>query len=235
LCARLLKNRLPYEDLSALAVSLRTEQCGWLHRFIECQGLAALAKVLSDLNSHYGLPIKIEDLDREQEIIKCMKTATRQNEGVQDVLRHNFILTAITSSLVSPRTLTRRITADILSWFCQQPSNKGHELVLSSMETVRQVKGDERIFDVWLWRIEKTFDEFNSNDPHDEISGPSLREYCIANMTLINALIERGLDSQLRMHIRSQLQASGLARVLNKLRTIDHENLRKLVQIYKSQ
>jgi|SRR5262245_15474785 len=68
---RIIDGSITIKEFGSLNVSLRTQQIGWVKRFLEIQGMVALVKVLGNLSSK---GIKNEsDVVKEFEIIKCLK------------------------------------------------------------------------------------------------------------------------------------------------------------------
>jgi cytokinesis protein len=93
---RIVDGSISLKELGSLAVSLRTQPIGWVKRFLETQGMVALIKVLSNLNSK---GIKNEnDVTHEYEIVKCLKTLL--NNQVQSP--HFGITTNPSSALTQP-------------------------------------------------------------------------------------------------------------------------------------
>jgi cytokinesis protein len=68
---RIIDGSITIKEFGSLSVSLRTQQIGWVKRFLEIQGMVALVKVLGNLSSK---GVKNEsDVVKEFEIIKCLK------------------------------------------------------------------------------------------------------------------------------------------------------------------
>src|SRR5271169_4468217 len=69
---KIVDGSITMKELGSLSVSLRTQPIGWVKRFLDTQGMVALVKVLSGLSAK---GIKNEsDVQREYEIVKCLKT-----------------------------------------------------------------------------------------------------------------------------------------------------------------
>ena len=69
---KIVDGSISMKELGSLSVSLRTQPIGWVKRFLEMQGMVALVKVLSALNTK-GIRNE-SDVSREFEIVKCLKT-----------------------------------------------------------------------------------------------------------------------------------------------------------------
>jgi cytokinesis protein len=69
---RIVDGTISIKELGSLSVSLRTQPIGWVKRFLECQGMVVLVKVLGGLSAK-GIKTEV-DVTREYEIVKCLKT-----------------------------------------------------------------------------------------------------------------------------------------------------------------
>ena len=69
---RIVDGTISIKELGSLSVSLRTQPIGWVKRFLECQGMVVLVKVLGGLSAK-GIKNEV-DVTREYEIVKCLKT-----------------------------------------------------------------------------------------------------------------------------------------------------------------
>ncbi|CRK40952.1 hypothetical protein BN1708_016844, partial [Verticillium longisporum] len=113
---RVMDNSLDTKGLGSLEVNLRTQQIGWVKRFIECQGQVAMTNVLLKINRKTALGPAAPDqkgpdrnLDREYEIIKCLKALMNNKFGADDALAHQQVVISLATSLISPRLMTRKL------------------------------------------------------------------------------------------------------------------------------
>lgn len=59
-----------------------------------------------------------------------------------------------------------------------------------------------------------------------------LMEYCLSTMLLINKIVEYGLDFRVRIHLRAQLQAAGIERLMAQFRDLSYDNLTRQCDSY---
>lgn len=112
----------------------------------------------------------------------------------------------------------------------------GHTIVMQGFEALRQHRKDFGIFDSWLKNFEHTLDgtrrvgRSNSIDDYHKVNvyvppDSHLVEYCISNVSLINALAYIPTEVTDRVYLRSQFKSSGLDRIFNKLEKLDDQQL----------
>ncbi len=91
---KVMENNLDTKGLGSFEVNLRTQQIGWVKRFIECQGQIALTNVLMKINRKTALgPAQDQgkgdkNLDREYDIVKCLKALMNNKFGADNALAH---------------------------------------------------------------------------------------------------------------------------------------------------
>ncbi|MBE3046376.1 hypothetical protein IMZ48_28355, partial [Candidatus Bathyarchaeota archaeon] len=91
---RLMEDKMDQKSMGSLEVNLRTQQIGWVKRFIECQGQVALTTLLLKLYRKSTGPASPEPtradkvLDREYDIAKCIKAVMNNKFGADDALAH---------------------------------------------------------------------------------------------------------------------------------------------------
>ena len=91
---RILDNSITSKQLQSLSVSLRTQPISWVKAFIEAQGQVALTSVLIKINRRQAsgpMPVNTaastdKDLDREYDIVKCLKALMNNKYGADDAL-----------------------------------------------------------------------------------------------------------------------------------------------------
>jgi len=99
---KLMDNSITAKHLGNLWVSLRTEQVYWVQDFIEAQGQVALATVLSHINQRSNQPWNDELLEREYDLVKCLKALLNFKNGADTALKNSTCFTALVHSLISP-------------------------------------------------------------------------------------------------------------------------------------
>jgi cytokinesis protein len=142
-------------------------------------------------------------------------------------MEHPATVFTLTSSIVSPHLPTRKVVAEILTFLCHWDHPNGHTAVLSAMDQLKNALGELGRFDAWMRLLEVTID---GRGRMGSLVGASeevrkggmgidslLMEYALANLFLINALANEHEDLKIRVHVRSQLKACGLHRIMQKM------------------
>ncbi|KAK6529624.1 hypothetical protein TWF281_008790 [Arthrobotrys megalospora] len=226
------------QQLQSLAVSLRTQPLLWVKDFLEAQGQVALTEVLSRINHD-----KKVDLDKEYDLVKCLKSLMNNKYGADDALRHQSCILAVTASLISPRLPTRKLVSEVLTFLCHWDKPNGHTRVLQAMDQIKASKPAEMgRFDEWMRIVEVTIDgrgkmgsmvgaseEYRSGGVGME---NLLMEYALSTLFLINVLASGAEDIAARIHTRSQFKACGLGRVMKKMRGFNYELIDKQIEKY---
>lgn len=112
---KIVDDTISQKQLQSLAVSLRTQPIGWVKQFIEAQGQIALTNVLMKLNRRqangptpaHSTASSDKDLDKEYDIVKCLKAIMNNKYGADDALSHQQVPIALALCLISPRLTTR--------------------------------------------------------------------------------------------------------------------------------
>ena len=119
---RILENTITPKEFQSLAVSLRTQPIAWVKSFVEAQGQVALTNALAKLNKRQQSgpapaagSTSERDLDREYDIVKCLKALNNNKIGADNALEHNSIVIALAGSLTSPRLNTRKLVSELLT------------------------------------------------------------------------------------------------------------------------
>ncbi|CAG8759115.1 6976_t:CDS:10, partial [Dentiscutata erythropus] len=223
--------------MNSLSVSLRTSPITWVRSFIDAKGLEVLANYLSSITKKHA---KLEnDLQMEHEIIKCLKSLLNNRWGAQEALTHPSCIHSITFSLVSPQLSTRKLVAEVLSFFCYCEIPTGHTVVLEGFDQHQRFLNEHGRFDAWMRVLENTIDgrgRYGSLvDASDEFKkggvgmDNSLMEYVLANMILVNSIIGVCDDVEIRVHLRNQLHACGLTRIIEKMKAFNHELINRQI------
>ncbi|KIW26672.1 uncharacterized protein PV07_06487 [Cladophialophora immunda] len=245
---RILDNSITSKQLQSLSVSLRTQPISWVKAFIEAQGQIALTSVLMKINRRQAngpTPISSvastdKDLDREYDIVKCLKALMNNKYGADDALKHEQIPVALATCLISPRLTTRKLVSEVLTFLCHWDQGQGHLKVLQAMDFVKNQMSENGRFDAWMRIVEVTID---GRGKMGSLVGASeevrsggigmenlLMEYAVATLVLINMLVDApDRDLQLRCHIRAQFIACGIKRILVKMESFQYDVIDKQI------
>ncbi|KAK4693075.1 cytokinesis protein, partial [Lecanoromycetidae sp. Uapishka_2] len=248
---KVMNDSITAKELGSLSVSLRTQPISWVKSFVEAQGQVALTNVLAKINRRQGQgpapasgSTSDKDLDREYDIIKCLKALMNNKYGADDALNHQQIVVALATSLISPRLTTRKLVSEVLTFLCHWAEGEGHLKVLQAMDYVKNQHGENGRFDAWMRIVEVTID---GRGKMGSLVGASeevrsggigmenlLMEYALATLFLLNMVIDAPEhDLQLRCHIRAQFTSCGIKRILNKMEDFQYEAIDKQVERYR--
>lgn len=249
---KVMDNSISPKQLQSLAVSLRTQPIGWVKTFVECQGQVALTNVLGKINRRQGQgPVPAEgtssekDLDREYDIVKCLKALMNNKFGADDALAHQQVIVALAMSLISTRISTRKLVSEVLTFLCHWGEGQGHLKVIQALDNVKSHQGENGRFDAWMRLVEVTID---GRGKMGSLVGASeevrsggvgmenlLMEYAVATLFLINMMIDAPeKDLQLRVHIRAQFTACGIKRILAKMEGFQYDVIDKQVERFRT-
>ncbi|KAH6626373.1 putative cytokinesis protein sepA [Chaetomium sp. MPI-SDFR-AT-0129] len=248
---KVMENSLDTKGFGSLEVNLRTQQIGWVRRFIECQGQVALTNVLMKINrkSTTGPTMDAvkgdKHLDREYDIAKCLKALMNNKFGADDALAHQQVLVALATSLISPRLTTRKLVSEVLTFLSHWSDGHGHLKVIEAMDVAKNQQGENGRFDAWMRLVEVTID---GRGKMGSLVGASeevrsggigmenlLMEYVVATLILINMMIDAAeKDLQLRVHIRAQFTACGIKRMLHKMEAFQYELIDKQIERFRT-
>lgn len=96
--------------------------CSWVKSFVEAQGQVALTNTLAKINRRQiqgpapaAGTTSDKDLDREYDIIKCLKALMNNKYGADDALLHQQVIISLATSLISPRLTTRKLVSEVLT------------------------------------------------------------------------------------------------------------------------
>ncbi|KAF8427296.1 hypothetical protein EV426DRAFT_529656 [Tirmania nivea] len=232
------------KQLQSLSVSLRTQPINWVQAFIEAQGQVALTNVLKGINNHGSKPVgnQEKDLEREYDIVKCLKALMNNKYGADDALQHQSCVAALTASLTSPRVTTRRLVSEVLTFLCHWDRPNGHAKVLAALDQIKNNQGETGRFDAWLRIVEVTID---GRGKLGSLVGASeevrsggigmenlLMEYALATLFLINSLAQVADDVATRVHIRAQFKGCGFSRMASKMKQFKYELIDKQIERY---
>lgn len=250
---KVMDNSISIKQMSSLEISLRTQPIAWVRGFIEAQGQIALTNVLAKINRRKGtgpapppsvMAQKAEnDVEREYEIIKCLKALMNNKYGADNALNHPSIIQALCGSLISSRLNTRKLVSDVLTFLCHWGNGSGHEKVLQALDNLKSQYGESSRFDAWMRIVEVTVDGRGKMGSmvgaSDEVRSGGigvenlLMEYAIATLFLINMVVDAPeRDLQLRMHVRAQFTACGIKRIFNKMEGFQYDVIDKQIEHY---
>jgi cytokinesis protein len=250
---KVMDNSITIKQMSSLEISLRTQPIAWVRTFIEAQGQIALTNVLSKINRRKGtgpapppsvMAQKAEnDVEREYEIIKCLKALMNNKYGADNALNHPSIVQALCGSLTASRLNTRKLVSDVLTFLCHWGEGSGHEKVLQALDNLKAQYGESSRFDAWMRIVEVTVDGRGKMGSmvgaSDEVRSGGigvenlLMEYAIATLFLINMVVDAPeRDIQLRMHIRAQFTGCGIKRIFQKMEGFQYDVIDKQIERY---
>lgn len=248
---KVMDNTISAKQLASLAVSLRTQPIGWVKAFVESQGQVALASVLSKINRKQGngpAPVagttSDKDLDREYDIVKCLKALMNSKYGADDALAHNAVVMSLAASLISPRLNTRKLVSEVLTFLCHWADGQGHQKVLQALDQLKAAQGENGRFDAWMRIVEVTVDGRGKMGSlvgaSDEVRSGGigmenlLMEYAVASLMLVNMVVDAAdKDLHTRCHIRAQFTACGIKRILTKMEHFQYDIIDKQVERYR--
>ncbi|PBP23824.1 cytokinesis protein sepA [Diplocarpon rosae] len=249
---KVMDNSISAKQLQSLAVSLRTQPIGWVKTFVECQGQVALTNVLGKINRRQAQgpapadgSTSDKDLDREYDIVKCLKALMNNKFGADDALAHQQVIVALATSLISPRLTTRKLVSEVLTFLCHWADGQGHLKVIQAMDFVKNQQGENGRFDAWMRVVEVTVD---GRGKMGSLVGASeevrsggigmenlLMEYAVATLFLINMVVDAPeRDLQLRVHIRAQFTACGIKRILTKMEGFQYDVIDKQIERFRT-
>ena len=185
-----------------------------------------------------------KDLDREYDIVKCLKALMNNKYGADDALAHQQVPVALATCLTSPRLTTRKLVSEVLTFLCHWAEGQGHLKVLQAMDHVKSLTGENGRFDAWMRIVEVTID---GRGKMGSLVGASeevrsggigmenlLMEYAVATLFLLNMIIDAPeKDLQLRCHIRAQFIACGIKRILVKMEGFQYEVIDKQIERFR--
>ncbi|KAJ1825197.1 hypothetical protein GGH91_000135 [Coemansia sp. RSA 2671] len=218
---------LPKQTLVHLRVCVSTQPVNWVKQFVEIQGLEALSDSLGILN-HAGVR-KGDDITKEMEIIKCIKSVVNIQWGAQDVLRYPTCVHNLCFSIDAPSLLTRRLISEILTYICYLNVPAGHKEVLKGLDKLQKFREMQKRFEPWMRALESAVDgrgrmgsKVGVSEELRQMGGTAdrdLTDYVLSSMIFMNAVVGVPDDIEMRNHFRNQLHAAGLTRILKKLRS----------------
>ena len=248
---KVMNDTITPKQLGSLSVSLRTQPISWVKAFVEAQGQVALTNVLGKINrkqTQGPAPVhgttSDRDLDKEYDIIKCLKALMNNKYGADDALMHQSVVVALATSLTSPRLTTRKLVSEVLTFLCHWAEGDGHLKVLQAMDHVKNQQGENGRFDAWMRIVEVSIDGRGKMGSmvgaSEEVRSGGigmenmLMEYAVATLFLLNMMIDAPEhDLQMRCHIRAQFTSCGIKRILHKMEDFQYEVIDKQIERYR--
>ena len=248
---KVMDDTITAKQLQSLSVSLRTQPISWVKAFVEAQGQIALTNVLLKINRRQATGpapatgnTSDKDLEREYDIVKCLKALMNNKYGADDALAHQQVPVALATCLTSPRLTTRKLVSEVLTFLCHWADGQGHLKVLQAMDHVKSLTGENGRFDAWMRIVEVTVD---GRGKMGSLVGASeevrsggigmenlLMEYAVATLFLLNMIIDAPeRDLQLRCHIRAQFIACGIRRILVKMEGFQYDVIDKQIERFR--
>ncbi|KAK0782104.1 hypothetical protein LTR02_013863 [Friedmanniomyces endolithicus] len=252
---RVLDNTITPKQLQSLGVSLRTQPIAWVRQFVDAQGQVALTNTLAKINKRQQsgpAPASVgtgnqneRDLDREYDIVKCLKALMNNKYGADDALRHDTVVMALCGSLTSPRLNTRKLVSELLTFWCHWAEGRGHLKVIEALDHLKGQQSENGRFDAWMRIVEVTIDGRGKMGSlvgaSDEVRSGGigmenlLMEYAVTSLFLVNSMVDAPeRDLKLRCHIRAQFVACGLKRILGKMQGFQYEVIDKQIERYRT-
>lgn len=237
---RIMEGNISTSDMASLSVALRTCAIGWAEDFVQLKGNAVLGTFLHHLRVQ-GTRTQ-DNLALEDEVIKVFRALFNSTPGANDALDSSQSITEIVACLSSAQLSTRRQSGDILVFLCYYIKPAGHTAVLRAFDDLKEGNGR---FGQWLQRLETTIDgrgkmgsKVGASQEVKQAKGSndSLDQYAANSILLINALLDSSivLDLNMRAQLRSELEAAGARRVIDKLRALDLAVVQPQIQAYDS-
>lgn len=246
-----ISNQISHAFIERSVLEAPLTSASWVKSFVEAQGQVALTNVLAKINRKQKQgpapasgTTSDKDLDREYDIVKCLKALMNNKYGADDALIHQQVIVSLATSLVSPRLTTRKLVSEVLTFLCHWAEGEGHMKVLQAMDYVKNQQGENGRFDAWMRIVEVTID---GRGKMGSLVGASeevrsggigmenlLMEYAVASLFLLNMLIDAPEhDLQLRCHIRAQFTSCGIKRILTKMESFEYEIIDKQIDRYR--
>lgn len=128
---------------------------------------------------------------------------------------------------------------------CHVDLPKGQEIVLKGLDKLSEHLGAFGRFDAWLKLLEATLDGrgrmgslVGASEDVKRLGGSGtpdshLGDFALSNMMLVNSLVTVIEDVEVRVHLRSQMNASGLDKIMDKMVDFNNEQLKRHINIYK--
>ncbi|KAI0029325.1 armadillo-type protein [Vararia minispora EC-137] len=234
---KFLDRTITLKQASSLHVSLRSNDIDWFRQFIEIRGTPVLAQTLQHI-SRKGAQRYDTDNSLEYELVRCLKVIFNHQYATEEALTHKGLVAQITSTLNTPRLTTRRIIIDLLTFLVYWPDGDVLDLVLDALEQLSTFNGEAATpFAYWFKSMEHTLEGRGrmgslvgaSEEVRRGAAGAdgSLNDYALTNLLLINGILNNVDDLDVRLHLRTQMEAAGLPQIVALCRAFGEPKIDK--------
>ncbi|KAK9685317.1 hypothetical protein K7432_015538, partial [Basidiobolus ranarum] len=224
---------LSVRDLSSLRVSLTTQSLTWVNQFIQLKGLRYLSNILVKFSSTYQR--SNSDNQIEHEVVRCLKALFNTKSGIKDALIQPKSVTNLCFSLDSPLIGTRKLVVEVMIFLCHYELPVGLNQVLKGIHKVEHMRKEYGAFEAWLRPFEATIDghrRLGSTANPAQYNDQELVDYILSNLILLNSIVGNCNEVELRIHIRTQMNAVGLRRAIRKVKVFADEAINLQVSKY---
>ncbi|KAK9766409.1 hypothetical protein K7432_004545, partial [Basidiobolus ranarum] len=227
------------KSIKSLRVSLSTRPIGWVRQYLELGGFRLISKWIFNLAGTRNGRKEMEE-QVEYELVKCVGSILNTKWGVQEALATPECIMNVAYSLDATLIHTRKLAVELLTFMCYCEIPKGCSYVLKGMDQVTKARGYHLRFETWLKSLEATIDGrgilgslVKASEEIRRAGGADreLVEYVLSNMILLNGILYAYDEVEMRTHLRNQLHAAGLGRVLKKIRVFANDLI--LIQLDK--
>jgi cytokinesis protein len=134
---------------------------------------------------------------------------------------------------------------EILAFVCHVDLPKGQEIVLKGLDKLSEHLDELGHFEAWLKLLDATLDGrgrmgslVGASEDFKQLAGSGapdshLADFALSNMMFVNSLITVIEDVEIRVHLRNQMNASGLGVIMEKMLDFNNEQLKRHINIYK--
>lgn len=238
--------------ISSLNVQIRTKPVQWVDRFVESHGQQVLCSILSQINSKANPTT--QELEREYELVKCFRGMYNVESASSQAVSEPKIVQCLLCSLTSSRLPTRKLVTEIFTYLLHTKP-KAYQVVLEAFDHNAQVDRERRSsksstrnrFYRWLKCVDYAlmqrgvFGSMVGASKDYKATGLSaegvLCDYATMTLLLVEELtsLHNCPNVASRVHIRAELEKSGLRKIMDKLRTFEHAKIDQLIDGYEDQ
>ncbi|ORY08436.1 FH2-domain-containing protein [Basidiobolus meristosporus CBS 931.73] len=227
------------KSIKSLRVSLSTRPIGWVRQYLELGGFQLISNWIYNLAGTRNSRKEMEE-QVEYELVKCVGSILNTKWGVQEALATPECIMNVAYSLDATLIHTRKLAVELLTFMCYCEIPKGCSYVLNGMDQVKKARGYHLRFEAWIKSLEATIDGrgilgslVKASEEIRRAGGADreLVEYVLSNMILLNGILYAFDEVEMRTHLRNQLHAAGLGRVLKKIRVFANDLI--LIQLDK--
>lgn len=148
---KILSDTITSQQLQELSMGLRVQPMFWVITFVELRGLVALTSILVKIHQRRVSGPEIarssatgeNSLDREYQVVTCLKTLMRSKPGSDDALKHQHILDPLATCLTSPRLTTKQLASEVLASVCLLDKGAGRFKVLRALAAAQSTENED--------------------------------------------------------------------------------------------